>query len=415
MQYIKDIFLPILRTDNESGLNLQRYRVQSLVCKEWRMLAMESITIINLNKLQDISKYRHFSLLAQIIDDDILVQFPNLNELIIYLPDVEHYWNDLYNKIENGKYDAYNSLTKDIINDYVKEGIDKTIASTVEIRNTTGIMSGIGKIVGSISNLLWYGAVDRLSNVLEYNNAKSTKAYIENKIIEMLVKIKHLRTINITAGNITIDKLLSNIPNLKHLSLTGYYVKPLDIEITKEHKLETFRLLRPFQHKDRDILKKLPNLKNLTIIIENNEWQALLDVITNIMNLKYLEHLEISAMVLPLASMANKLKNLKHIGFINCLVKNENLDTLAKMENIKKIDFLENINNHLYTDWTDSFRTYKHYKRVMIANGNHTEQQMDDFMLLRPNIKINYKNDILDDSDNTEFDHFKKSLYYSVD
>ena len=85
-KYIKDIFIPILRKDNESGLNLKRYRDQSLVSKEWRKLSITSITTIDINKLIKTSKYAKWALLAQILCDNILSRFPNLNYLsLIFL------------------------------------------------------------------------------------------------------------------------------------------------------------------------------------------------------------------------------------------------------------------------------------------------------------------------------------------
>lgn len=412
VKYIKDIFIPVLRIDNESGLNLRNYRSQSLVSKEWRILATESITIIDIDKLKKTSKYRKLSLLAKILSDDILSSFVNLDKLVIYLPDIDSNWLDLYDLIENKNHNTYDNLSKDTFTDYIYEGINKIATSAKNLRENENWSSLISKSISIVSSFCWYLSIHKTINLLQYNDPILTKEYIENKFNENLINIKYLKTLIITSGSLNIGNLLEKLPNLKHLTLSDHYPTPIDIDVRDIHKLETFRLLRSFQQKDRNIFSKLTNLRNLTIITEKLDQMINAKTIFDIIKLEHLENLEISLMHLP---MINKVTKLKRLGLINCLVTNDDLLELSNMKNIKNIDFIENIEHPFYSDWTDHIRYltgHNSYKEFMINHKRHNEKDIENFLLLRPDVKINYRNDIINTSDN-DYLH-NKQLYYML-
>jgi hypothetical protein len=320
------------------------------------------------------------------------------------LPDIESNWLDLHDVIKNKKYDTYNNISKDMFNDYVNEGINKIVASVIDDR--IDLLSF--KSLNIIGSMVWFKAIHTAIHLLQFDDPLIIKGYTVDKLCDILTKMKYLQTLTITSGSLNVGKLLQKLPNLKHLTLSGYYDSPIDIDIKDIHKLETFCLLRPFQQKNSDIFKKLTNLRNLTIITENEDQQLNSKTISEIIKLKHLDNLVISISNL---SMITELTNLKYLGLINCLVTNDDLLKISSMKNIKNIDFIENIKDPLYTDWTDHMSYFTEYREFMTINERHNEKDIENFSLLRPDIKINYKDDILNATKNDSL----REVYYSLD
>jgi hypothetical protein len=384
---VKDVLIPILRLDNQNGVDLKRYNVHSLVCKEWKLATNESITILNLNGLVKVSKYRKISLLAKMINEHVIAKFKNIMTLIINLPDMLNQWTDFHKKFVNKDYNFYNC--GEMINDHINEGYDKNLKRYHEIYNGD-FATNFVKLVASG---LWYYTL--IKSVYFFDDFEKSKAYMEAIIIEQLIQLKQLKHFIIKKGNIDINKLLLNLPKLKELSLTGNYHGHIAINLDKHHDLETFILIRPFEN--LDFLEKLPKLKNLMVINLDTD----LKILSPIYKLKELESFTISTLELPVAMVLKNCQKLNHLGFINCTVNKEDLESITT-SNIKSIDFIEK--RDLFHDWCSKMPEdlYKNHMR----NFRHTTHDIEELMISRPDININYKNNIITNKT------VNRSMYY---
>lgn len=392
MSLVKDVLLPILQLDNQNGLNLKRYAIHCLVCKLWKSSANDTITILNLNKLVKVSKYRKISLLAKILNEDVLIKFKNIMTLIINLPDLTSHWSDFYKIYNRKEYDLYNCGTKEKINDYIQHGCEKTLTTYHDRYNG----NYLGNMFSAMASNFWYMTVYKTVNMFN-DDPEKTKSYMEIMIIEELMKLKQLKSLIIKKDNIDINKLLLNLPKLKELLLTGNYPTNLSITLDKPHALESFALLRPFEN--LEFLEKLPALKKL-MVINPNPYDV--KYVVSICQLKELESLTVSTILLPLDIILEHCKNLKHLGLINSALRKEDLDFLIN-SNIKSIDLIEKYDS-LFTDWR-SLSNDAIYKMVM-REFRHNKDNIGEFMVLRPDISIKYKNDILTDK------MVDRSIYY---
>lgn len=382
MSLVIDVLIPILQLDNQNGIYLKRYSIHCLVCKVWKLAASDTIKILNLNKLVKVSKYRKISLLAKILNEDVLIKFKNMTKLIINLPDLITEWSDFYKIYSHKDYDLYNCGRKEMINDYVQNGYKKTLISYNDIYNG----NYISNFVSTLASDLWYSAVSKTFNMFTDDPGKA-KSYMEVIMIEELIQLKQLKTLIIKKGNIDINKVLLSLPKLKELFLTANYPTALAINIEKSHDLETFILLRPFEN--LDFLEKLPKLKKL-IVINPNPHDT--NYIISLCKLKELESLTISTMILPIEAILSCCKNLNHLGLIDYVLRTVDLEVLVN-SNIKSVDLIEKYDDLLFTDWR-SGRSQDAYKMVM-REFRHTKKDIGDFMVLRPDISIKYKNNIL--------------------
>jgi len=336
-----DICIQILKFSNQKGLDLKTYSNQALVSKRWRILAINSVTMININDLMKKSKYREYALLAQILCDYHLHKFPNLSTIMIKFPIAPRDSNDLYNYMRD-----YNArYNHSYLKEYVDNGIQKYM-------NNESCTFGLKECIYQLSNCIWYYSVDKLANTLTFEETKIVN--IDRQLFYVFNDFKNLSTLVTNAtSNTDISFYLKNISNLKHLIFMNN-TPLLFSDVQGEYKLETLVCKGGFKG-DFINLAKLPYLRKLHTKIEkdyNDEYvsyfmENIVEYLNNV-EILYIETLKLTSIIFKYIV---KLQKLKELGIICGMIPNSELyyilgtmsSELSNLKTLKIYDLLKQL------------------------------------------------------------------------
>ncbi len=340
--YVEDVFLPIIGHDNEYGLNLNRYRIQSLVCKEWRQLAIKSIQILNIDELIPKSKFTKLSLISQLICDPILTSFPRLTHLQLNFP--MNRLTALANQINN-RYVKYDEFSKESVYNYLD---DKYKNIEKNYFNNPSITNGINCLVKH-----WvYSGLESMFNKVQFSFNE-----IHVKIIKLFksLKLKNLHT------NYHMEELF----HIQNLYLQGDNIIP-NIDSNIESLILNGRIMYI------ENLLKFKNLHTLGLFLIDIPKDSLYQFFNQIdqLNLKQLQLIDsyrINEDIIYDGIAKTKIHTLK---LNSCLLTKQNLN---KLTNIKELE-LSNIIKDNRFDPT--------------LLGNFNEDDLIEFTQNNPHIKI---------------------------
>lgn len=378
-KFVYDIFIKILGTANENGLDLKTYRSEASVCKEWRVLATNSITKLQIIKLMETTRHRKWTLLAHIIADYPLHRFPNLIDLALPFPTSAKHWIELTTKLQDPEKRNFANKSKFLSNDGQLDAIDKdyklieekamikakkfrakiTDPHTGRASKFFTLIGGVFSVVGMGGEILWDAAWEShyigapFSPTKAKNIEDNLMVTMNKQIIEALLDFKNITRLRMLAWDGINPYFIQNMPHLKELGIGhekwGHIYLDALGNMQHEHGLEKLALLGALHissfegwlkfHKLKELILNLTFYDDARIQIEDaNQLHKILDSL--VINLPHIEKLTIGSRLDPnilLYQHISKLSKLTELGLLVCLLSNDELKEISKFENLKKL------------------------------------------------------------------------------
>jgi hypothetical protein len=333
-----DLLKPIISYANNKGLDLKNYRNQIFVCKRWRDIAMNGITHIDITALTQTSIHRKCTLLANIIMDDTLLQFSNLNSLKIDFANIDNF--ELYQKIKyEGKRNFDNNksyFSDDKKLDRLHFSKSSNVAKDIKSAGTGNLMS-----------LMWtvyqYNNIIGMSQEEQSHKKKEVDDHLNDIITAKLSNFQMLETLKIHTSVALNLGFIHKIRTLKYLYVysSSYNVKCTFNDIFP-HDIESF--VSNSQTNIGDPQKwniNFPHLKELSINlgIRFQRRDLIIAELTEIVdNLPNLESLFVSGNNenRPF-QILSKLTKLKKLDLSKCVLSEHDLIDIAEIITLKEL------------------------------------------------------------------------------
>lgn len=371
-----DVCLQIISICNDKGLHLKTYRNQALVSRKWRTLAIESIKIIDIDELMVISKYRKWSLLAQILCDYHIHRFPNLQKLRLTFPNNPRDRSELYEKMKDpiSRNIPRSFFSKDNVRNYIDDGVEQSKMDFMNIDNTSNILIKLGSAVSLLGTLNWYKLVDKSINKHTDLTYMDLHESINKNLHQSFGDLRSLTTLVINVTHLDVSPLLKCMPNLQHLFLNNSNCRAVIEDIDQLHNLETLVCFGKIEMDNLENWKKLSNIKRLTIIFQHEDVKQHHEILESMVNnLLKLEILAIHTINHNLTHYINKINKLKELELLSCSITKNDLIILSSNLELKIIKFT------MSHPLIDKFKEMGDY---------YTQKLFEDFKSLRPDVEI---------------------------
>ncbi len=420
-KFVYDIFIKILGFANKGGLDLKTYRREMFVCKEWRVLATDSITQLDIIELMKTTHHRKWTLLAHIIADYPLHRFPNLTTLTLDCSLRGLRWVEVYNKCQNPEERQFSKKSELFSKDGRLDAIDeenKQISKEIKAklqdphtRRISKLFSGLGAGGKVLWNYAWKFHITGVP--FNHNKAKNLEdnrmITVEQQIMTTLLDFKNLTKLVLTPWDDINPYFVQDMPHLKNLAIISnreaYVIKGMSANIyldalgnmQKDHGLKCLALngnifLSSFEgwskfHKLKELhlvsnfFKNEPPKEEFSRITDTNQLNKILNSLVK--NLPHIEKLSIGPRLDPnilLFKHLSELPNLSELGLLGCLLSNKELIEISKFENLKKL-----------TIFGDTVITKELHPLIQPGNiifDHFTSEDMDFFKQTRPDVDV---------------------------
>lgn len=422
---IQELSLIILGLANERGLDLKTYRNQVLVCKEWRDLAIKSITILDIQNLMENSPHRRCTLLAHIIADYPIHRFSNLNSLNINFSEVNMI--EFHKKLNAPEERIFKKqqdyFSDDRRLDRIENKINmraknfQIILENPEVNLVSKVFTAIGGGINLLWNAAWHSQIIGMPFKREEikNKTDSISGDIEKIILTNLLDLKCLTKLNLGAWDNINLFFLQHMPNLKTFTVKSSSPIFADAlgNMQETHNLETLHLSGPIQLSNFEGWSKFHKLKKLHLdiifveaktkygdyesIIEPNHINTIIQSLVK--NLPQLEILNIENRLfsdINLCEFLSQLPKLKILDLSASLLSDPDLMELTKIKTLEKLilpDYLKDEKSKKKMT-TELQQLPTHINLTgplpfgLILVEPCTRKGLDSFILKQPNVEI---------------------------
>lgn len=425
---IQELSLIILGLANEGGLDLKTYRNQVFVCKEWRDLAIKSITILDIQDLMENSPHRKCTLLAHIIADYPIHRFSNLNSLNINFSEVNMI--EFHKKINDPEKRIFKKQQDYFSDDRRLDRIENKInmraknfqitLENPEVNIVSKVFTAIGGGINLLWNAAWHSQIIGMPFKREEikNKTDSISGDIEKIILTNLLDLKCLTKLNLGAWDNINLFFLQHMPNLKTFTVKSSSPIFADAlgNMLYPHDLESLYLKGSIQLTNFDGWSKFHKLKKLHLNISfvevrddehynisaPNQINPIIQSLVT--NLSQLENLTIGKRLfsnINLCEYISQFPKLKTLNLSSSLLSNFDLMELIKIKTLQKLilpDYLSDKSS--IKEMTTAFQGFLTYINLtgplpfgLVLVEPCTQEGLDSFRLLQPNVTIMFKED----------------------